>query len=137
MASDRLWNNQGLKKMLVILDANFLMIPHQHNVDIFSELDRLIPDNKPATLSTVVRELEGLSRQNPDSAAAKVALGLIEARAVEIFEAEGDADDSIVGYAAGNPNVCVGTNDRMLKKRLRDKGINTVFLRGKTHLELF
>jgi len=119
----------------VVLDTNFLLVPHQHGVDIFSEIARVIgPEHRIVTLSTVVGELTGLQKsKSSDGAAAKVALKLIGERDVPVIEASGDADDSILEYAKANAAI-VGTNDRGLRNRLKEEGVKVVFMRGKTHL---
>ncbi|HIP74959.1 MAG TPA: nucleotide-binding protein, partial [Thermococcus paralvinellae] len=39
-------------------------------------------------------------------------------------------------FAVKNPNVVVCTNDKLLKKKLRERGIPVVYLRQKKILEL-
>jgi len=49
---------------LVLLDTNFLMVPHQFGVDIFEELDRLLlGDYKPIVLSTQEAELGSIAKK--------------------------------------------------------------------------
>ncbi|PJB20952.1 MAG: nucleotide-binding protein, partial [Euryarchaeota archaeon CG_4_9_14_3_um_filter_38_12] len=51
------------------------------------------------------------------------------------ISANGNPDDSIIELAEKEKGVVV-TNDRILKKRLREKNIPVVYLRGKNHLEI-
>ena len=64
----------------IILDTNFLTIPYQFGVDIFKEIERIIPDNyELVTLDGVTKELEDLAgEKGKDAIAAKIGLELIE-----------------------------------------------------------
>ena len=70
--------------MKFLLDTNFLLIPGQFKIDIFSELNKY---GKPKlfTLDLVVQELKTLSTgKGKDSAAAKLALELLQQKKVDI-----------------------------------------------------
>ena len=45
-------------------------------------------------------------------------------------------DDQILNFATMNERIIVCTNDRSLKKRLRENGVPVVYLRSKKILEL-
>lgn len=58
--------------MLVLFDANALMIPVQFGVDIFTGVEELVGAFEPVTLEDVKDELTGLSRgRGRDAAAAR------------------------------------------------------------------
>jgi rRNA-processing protein FCF1 len=121
--------------MLVLLDTNLLLLPHQFGVDVFAEIGRLVPEKHDvATLSSVVDELRGLVGPSTDGVAANVALELIREKGVEVISTEGGADDSILEYARGGGAI-VGTNDRQLKARLKAAGVEVLCMRGRDHLE--
>jgi uncharacterized protein len=122
--------------MIVLLDTNFLLVPHQFKVDIFSEIERLVPETHTlATLSTVVEELNGLAGTSTrDKVAAKVALALIGHRGIMVLPAEGEADESIIEFAKANETL-VATNDRDLKRRLKPYVKGAICMRGRSHLE--
>jgi len=122
--------------MIVLLDTNFLLVPHQHKVDVFSEIERLVPETHTlATLATVVEELKGLSgTSTKDKVAAKVALALIKHKGIRVLPAEGEADDSILEFAKANETL-VATNDRELKRRLKPYVSGAICMRGRSHLE--
>ena len=124
--------------MDVLLDTNFLLLPHTHKIDIFSDIKILVPQkHRLFTLSCVVDELEGIGAgAGGDATAAKVAQALIGDRGVEVVEAAGVCDDALVEYATSNEGTIVATNDRELKKRLKDAGVKTICLRGKNRLML-
>jgi len=122
-------------RMKVLLDTNFLLLPHQRGVDVFDEIERLVPERHVlATLSAVVTELEGLVGASRDGVAAKVGLELLRHKGVEVMPSDGGADESILEYASGG-GVIVGTNDRKLRAKLRAAGVEVLCLRGGGRLE--
>jgi len=126
-----------LTMITVLLDTNALLLPHQHGVDVFSEIDRLITEtHETITLSTVAGELKALADSaSEDGVAANVGLRLLEGKKVKMVPSSGPVDDAIVEYAASK-NAVVCTNDRDLKRRLKARGVRTIAMRGKTHLEM-
>jgi len=126
-----------LTMITVLLDTNALLMPHQHGVDVFAEIDRIIDEiHEIITLSTVVEELKGLScSSSDDGAAARVGLRLLKEKTLRLVPSSGDVDDAIVEYAEKN-NAVVCTNDKALKRRLKVRGVRTISLRGQTHLEM-
>ncbi|MBI4017888.1 MAG: DNA-binding protein [Candidatus Aenigmarchaeota archaeon] len=123
--------------MRVLLDANFLMIPGQFGVDIFTELERVLQGkHELITLDSVVQELKGLSKgRTKDARAASMALQLIEKKGVRVLHEEGQADEAIV-TAAIKGNAIVATQDRTLQDALHKRGVALVTLKGKNRLEL-
>jgi uncharacterized protein len=122
--------------MIVLLDTNSLLLPHQRRIDVFSEIKRLIPEHHElATLSTVLQELEGLAKSpaTKDGVAAKVGLKLIENKNVTIIPSEGPVDEALVAYAAEYKAI-VCTNDQDLKRKLKKKRLTLIVMRGKNHL---
>lgn len=118
----------------VIVDTSFLMVPGIFKVDVLSEMERLF-EAKPKILvpTPVIRELERISEEgNPrERSAARVAMEL--ARRGEEIDAEAPADLAIQKLAE-ELNCAVGTTDAALKKKLRQRGLPVIFLRGKSHL---
>lgn len=139
----------------VIVDTNALLIPGEFGVDIFAELERL-GYTRIIVPREVLNELEALSGRaslkGKERRAAAVGYALLqeyvrapegkrerrgftvvmEAKASE--EREGDTDTAIILLAARR-GAAVLTNDEVLRRRLTDAGIPTVYLRGKTRLE--
>ena len=120
----------------IVLDANFLMLPHAKKLDVFSELARLFTgEHELLTLTSVVRELEGISRgSSAAAAAAGTALKLIAAKGVSVVESRGPTDEAIVDYAIRSGKTLVATNDRRLKRKLKSSGVKTVSLLGEDKL---
>jgi len=125
----------------LILDTNFLMIPHQHRVDIFREIERIIVARYELLVPTgVMDELQRIQENGTgtDSIAAKVALQLIEDRDRHIrrIHSHGDVDDFILEFATNNMGSIVCTNDKELKRKARKSRVPVMHLRGKNRLEL-
>ena len=126
---------------LVLLDTNFLMIPEQFGIDIFSEIKRIVPNYELATLSGIILELEKLketAEKGRNKIAAGVALNFIEKfnEKIKIIESSGDVDKFIFKFSVENDAV-VCTNDKELKKKLKKNGIRVIQMRGKGKLEFY
>jgi len=116
----------------IILDTNFLLLPSQFNIDIFEEMDRIFGKNyELLTTDGVIEELEKLSKSlGKDGVAAKIALELLKGKNIKIIKTkERDVDKGILKIS--DRDTIVGTNDKVLRKKLRKKGIKTIYLRGK------
>ncbi|HWQ44560.1 MAG TPA: DNA-binding protein [Methanosarcina barkeri] len=120
--------------MKVIIDTNGFMIPVQFGVDIFEELKRL-GFNEFYVPEAVVFEIEKLIKREKgsDRTAAKVARSMMGR--CERIAATGPADDVILRLAK-EIGAAVLTNDIGLKRRLAEKGVQTVSLRQKNRLDL-
>jgi rRNA-processing protein FCF1 len=123
----------------VILDANFLLVPFQFKVDVFSEIEALIGGFEPIVLSTTMEELKRLSKAKSEKIRRSSSAALELAKKCRIVDVElrpGESYDDAILRVAGEGKYIVATNDSNLRKRLRDKGITTIFLRQKSHLEM-
>lgn len=119
----------------IILDTNFLTIPYKFKVDIFEEIDNLISEeHEIITLDGVVRELEHLSKETGENAAAaRIGLDLLKKNQVKIIPVqEKNVDDAIVELS--NQETLVATNDKQLINRLKTKSVKVIYLRGKNRL---
>jgi rRNA-processing protein FCF1 len=123
----------------VILDANFLLVPFQFKVDIFSEIEALVGGFEPIVLSTTIEELKKLSTVKSEKTRRNslAALELVKkCRIVDVELRPNESYDDIILRVANEGKYIVATNDSKLRKRLRDKGITTIFLRQKSRLEM-
>ncbi|PKP54406.1 MAG: nucleotide-binding protein [Candidatus Altiarchaeales archaeon HGW-Altiarchaeales-3] len=126
---------------IILLDTNFLMIPGQFKIDVFTEIERIIPDYELLTLSGIMLELKKVgetARKGRDKISAKIAIQIVENKAkenkIKISESSGDVDEFIVKFAVENGAV-VCTNDKELKRKLRDQNVRIIHLRSKSKLE--
>jgi len=116
-------------RVKVLVDTNGLLVPAQHGIDVFEELQRLGYD-QCVVPSAVLDELEALKTKlrGSDLAALKVALAL--AQRCAIVEAPGGADD-VLAAMAKETGAAVFTNDAALRKRLKKEGVKTIFMRSR------
>jgi rRNA-processing protein FCF1 len=132
---------ENRREWLVIPDTNFLLVPGQFGVDIIGELHRILDVKfKIVVPNVVLDELNVIERKSRgrDLMAVRMAKKLVERfETVEIGHfGERPIDDQIFDFAVKNERVIVCTNDKGLKKRLRERGVPVVYLRSKKILEL-
>jgi len=108
-------------------------------MDIFEEIKQLFGRNVEfVLLSPVKHELELLAAQNATKVRrqASFALRLAEKCKFVAVENYGETTDDIIVRVAKNWNSPVFTNDRVLKRRLRDISVPVIYLRQKTRLDI-
>ena len=127
--------------LLVILDTNFLTVPAQFGVDVFSEAERVLERNiEFIVLESVLSEIKAKFERakKTESRKFKIALDLVErCRVVELDHSLKDTtvDDQLLEYTVSVSGV-LATNDRDLRDKASKRGIPVLMLRGKKHLEL-
>ena len=122
----------------IILDTNFLMIPLQFRVDIFSEFQRICNFNYELyVFDETVNELKNIMQKQPlkHKKAAQFGLKLINLKNIGILKAKGSDTDRVI-IDNSDKETIVATQDRLLRKKLLDKGISVVLLRQKKYLVL-
>lgn len=124
----------------VILDANFLFIPIQFNLDIFEELTKLLNQHFiPIVLSSTVKELQGLTESTSlkTQKQAKNALEIVgKCRVVPIEKSVNETFDDVIVRISTEWKCLVATNDRNLKQKLREQSVPVIYMRQKKRLEL-
>ncbi|MBS7642701.1 MAG: 30S processome protein Utp24 [Candidatus Bathyarchaeia archaeon] len=124
----------------VILDSNFLLLPFQFGIDPFEAVKDLLDRNVEfIVLPQIVEEVRHIADGMGDnSRGARLALKLIEEKCIimDLDEVRGLNTDESILKAAIKLEAVVATNDRELRKKLRSKGIPTIFLREYSHLEI-
>jgi rRNA-processing protein FCF1 len=128
------------KRLKVILDSNALFVPLQFKIDIFQDLEQLLNRRfELILLSPVKRELELLAEKGSPKMRknASYALRLAEkCRYVAVESSASALTDDVIVETAGNWGVPVFTNDRLLRKRLRDINVPVIYVRQKSRLEI-
>ena len=124
----------------ILLDTNFLLIPHQFRVDIFMQIDKIstfkyelfILDKTLEELKNIVEKQRGKNKE-----AAKIALKLIAIKNTGIIKTKGNekTDDIILDIAAKDDYI-VATQDKDLKRRLIHQNISVIILRQKKILAI-
>ncbi|MCJ7614516.1 hypothetical protein MUO71_07135 [Candidatus Bathyarchaeota archaeon] len=124
----------------VILDANFLLVPVQFNLVIFEELANLLNRRfEPILLSSTQKELQGLTESNSTKTQkqALTALRMAEkCRFVPVEKSVNETYDDVIVRVATEWKSPVATNDRELRKRLRQLGVPVIFMRQKHRLAM-
>jgi len=121
----------------ILLDTNFLLIPYQFNVDIFSEIDRIMLEKYQLfVLDKTIDELKKITKDEKQKLknrnAAKLALQLIKAKKVKILKTKQDLP--VDGLIVKLKGYIVATQDIGLKKRLKGKKTQIITLRAKKTL---
>ena len=139
----------------IIVDTNALLIPEEFGVDIFAELERLgytsiIVPRKVLHELAMLRgrtNLKGKERRAADvgyellqnyvrdTKSKRKLSGCTIMLEAGVEEEEGSDTDTAIIHLAARRGAAVLTNDEVLRRRLTDAGIVTVYLRGRTRLE--
>lgn len=119
----------------VVIDTNFFMVPFQFNVDIITELEKILPSYKLTTPSFVINELKGLKRNTKGKTRlnANLALKLANSSKVEIKDIS-LLENETVDDALLRVSEVLATNDIELKNRAKNKGITVAYLRQKRYI---
>ncbi|MFW9955868.1 MAG: PIN domain-containing protein [Candidatus Thorarchaeota archaeon] len=128
--------------LVVVLDTNFIAVPAQFGVDIFSEAQRVLEQSLEfVILSSALDELEqriSSAKSKTEARDFRIARDLAERCRIEIIEpaSEGKSvDDQLLEFAQLNSGV-LATNDKELRRRARSAGVPVLLLRGRSHLVL-
>jgi rRNA-processing protein FCF1 len=140
-ANDNMATKPAQKETLkVILDANALFVPLQFKIDIFSDLKRLLNRSFEAILlSPVKRELEAHAEKGSPKMRKNAAYALelaAKCKYVEVDAPVSAPTDDIIVKIAKDWGAPVFTNDRALRKRLRDISVPVIYVRQKSRLEI-
>jgi|TARA_Y100000310_G_C20679693_1_gene815169 rRNA-processing protein FCF1 len=124
----------------IILDTNFLLIPFQFRVDIFSEIDRIIHSNYSLfVLDKTKDELNHIieRQKGKHKDAAKFALQILEAKEIGVLKTkdQGLVDDIIIELGKKEKYI-IATQDKDLKRELINQGNRVIVLRQKKTLIL-
>ena len=123
----------------VILDTNFLLIPGQFRVDIFTEIGRIMQEQYVLyIIDKSLKELNNIviTGKQKDRFAAKLALALAiqkNLKTLHSFGSKKSVDDIIVSKA--DKDTIVATQDKALRERLKEKGAKIIGLRQQKYLE--
>ncbi len=132
---------ERLKKPLrIIMDSNAFFIPLQLKIDIFEELKKLLNKRfELILLSPVRQELEKLAEKSSPKMRKNASYALKIANECTLIELNqenaGSADDAVF-QAARKWKYPVFTNDRELRKKLRNINVPVIYVRQKSRLEI-
>jgi len=108
----------------IILDTNFLLIPFQSKVDIFSEVDKIcmfkyelcIIDKTIDELNNIIKQQKGTHKE-----AAQLALQLIKSKHLKILATHQDTDVDTILASFSKKGYIIATQDKELKKRVKKR----------------
>ncbi|MHA1156097.1 MAG: type II toxin-antitoxin system VapC family toxin [Candidatus Heimdallarchaeota archaeon] len=129
-------------ELQIVLDTNIPILIMESKFNLQSELERLVPQKHTIVfLSCCIDELNLIAKKTP-KLAKQTAFALKYLERFQIIEYNPKnirfVDDRIIQYAIENNPFCVVvTNDKELRLKLRKKEIPVIFIRTKSHLELF
>jgi len=129
--------------METLLDTNFLIECAKNKIDFFSQLNEDFPNYKITIPQEVIEELKKIKERDgksTDKKAAELAIEIIKKNKRKISSPElnqKDVDEGIIKYLEKKKTI-LGTNDKEMKKKIRDRKINSTFLRiiGKKKIEV-
>ncbi len=124
----------------VIVDSNALFVPFQFKIDIFTELEKLLKRRIDLLLLSAVKdELETLAKKSSPSMRKSATFALTLASKctyVNVSHTRNEPTDDAIVRVAKAWNVPVFTNDKQLKRKLRDISIPVIYVRAKSRLEI-
>jgi len=129
------------KRLKVILDSNALFVPLQFKIDIFEELRKLLNMKfELILLSPIRRELEKLAENGSPKMRKNASYALKMAEKCRLIELDekiaGSSPDDAILQVAREWKSLVFTNDRELRKRLRNINVPVIYVRQKSRLEI-
>ena len=126
------------RKIGVLLDTNILMLIGR-GIDIFTQIEELL-DTKPEyyVIEPVVKELGKIIAHGgvKERKAAELALELVKkkCRVIEVSLSPDKSVDDLLLEIALRKGFIVATNDRELRRRLREAGIPEIYFREEKQL---
>ena len=124
----------------IIVDSNALFAPLEFKIDIFEELQTLLNRNFELILiSQVKQELETLAQKDSPKTRRNAAFALSLAEKctyVKVADKPNEPTDDAILRIAKRWNAPVFTNDKQLKRKLRDISMPVIYVRAKSRLEI-
>ncbi|MFX1238084.1 MAG: PIN domain-containing protein [Promethearchaeota archaeon] len=144
-------SQEQLANNLVIIDANFILLPFQFKIDFFSEITAELEGKTIyIVFNEIIRELNAKKEREPKATKFQKQLkaGLLyleknkpkyDVIVDETARAIGVATDDFLVRKASElkekySSVYLATNDQLLRKKARDQSIGIIFLRQKKYL---
>lgn len=115
------------------------MMMIQLKIDVVEDLQYLLPSYYDLIVpSLVINELAVLKKKSKgkDKLAASIAYKIANNKPfkIEYIEKKGHVDNLLLDYCTGGDVLC--TNDKILRKRARKRGITVIYLRQHRFLEV-
>ncbi|MFT4282823.1 MAG: PIN domain-containing protein [Candidatus Woesearchaeota archaeon] len=128
------------KKKLVVLDTNFLLIPGELGIDIFTEISRIMQEpHTICVLSSTIEELNKLIIKNgkkKEGFNAKLGYIMIKQKKIKVINTKNEYADKDILDLAEKKDIIVATQDKELKTRLKKLKKQVILLKQKKYLEI-
>ena len=133
MASD--WMRRNSKRRIVLLDTSAIFMIFENTIRIEDELDRLLGSYDVRIIQEIFNEINFLKEKGSgkQKLLAKTSLSFIKRYEILPGERGNTVDDGLL-MTAKSISAIVVTNDKKLRKKLLNEGIQTICLRGNNHL---
>jgi len=121
----------------ILLDTNFIIYALSFKIDLKQELDRITDFNyQISMLRASIDELERLINESKlfEKRLIKLALKYIGQKDLNIIDKKGHVDDLLVEMDP--KTTIIATQDKALKKRLKEKGFKIITIRQKKHMRI-
>jgi len=109
----------------IILDTNFLLIPYNYKIDIFSEIERIC--HFKYQLKIIDKTLDELKKLKGE----KFTLNLIKQKNIKVIKTK---TTNYVDNILKESKDIIATHDKLLIKQIKNKPL--IILRQKKYLEL-
>lgn len=126
----------------IVIDTNFLTVPAQFGIDIFTETERIIDRRLDfVTLTAAIAELDTKlveASTIPEKQKFSIARELVSrCKVIDIDNtlAELSVDDQLLEYTVAVKGV-LATNDKDLRNRAKKRGVPVLLMRGKKRIVL-
>lgn len=113
--------------MKILLDTNFIITCLKFRIDLFSEMTRIIDEKYD--IYVIDKTLDELRKLK-----SKISLQLIDKFKVKIIKTEENLDVDSLILKIANEEMIVATQDKELKKSLKEKKIRILTIRKKQYL---
>ncbi|MBN1786719.1 MAG: hypothetical protein JW825_07030 [Candidatus Methanofastidiosa archaeon] len=114
----------------VLLDTNFIISSLKFGISLDMIGDLLTRNHRVLVPENVKRELENLDLSGKDEKMRRIAIQL--SNHYDTLDLEGPVDEGILMYSKDNGAI-VATNDKELRKRLRDNGVTVIYIRNRRY----
>ena len=116
--------------MKVVLDSNFILDLIRFNLfDQLKDVEERVGKIELVTIKPVIDELKKLKKgKGKNSLLAKLAFKWLEKEKIKIVEKEGKVDDLLLKLGK---EFVIATNDRALRKKLKEKGAKIMYIRAR------
>lgn len=135
-------NKSRRKRKVVIMDTDIIIHSLENKIDFMNEIIAIIEHPvKLCVTSSTLRELEKMAKRGSwrISRIANIALNLLKKKSIEVIDDEylGElSTDEKIAILAEKLEGIVATDDRELRKKLKEKGIPVIYVREESKLVL-